>query len=161
MVRINIICIGKIKEKYFTDAINEYAKRLSAFCKFSIIELSEEKIRNNNPNQSQIYEVIEAEGKRIMQKISQSDYAVAMCIEGKMLSSEELSKTLDNVSLSGKSTIDFIIGGSYGLSNEVKSRANLKLSMSKMTLPHTMARMILSEQIYRAFEISTNGKYHK
>ena len=161
MVRINIICIGKIKEKYFTDAINEYAKRLSAFCKFSIIELSEEKIRNKNPNQSQIYEVIEAEGKRIMQKISQSDYVVAMCIEGKMLSSEELSKTLDNISLSGKSTVDFIIGGSYGLSNDVKNRADLKLSMSKMTFPHTMARMILSEQIYRAFEISTNGKYHK
>ena len=161
MVRINIICIGKIKEKYFTDAINEYAKRLSAFCKFSIIELSEEKIRNNNPNQSHIDEVIEAEGKRIMQKISQSDYAVAMCIEGKMLSSEELSKTLDNISLSGKSTVDFIIGGSYGLSNDVKNRADLKLSMSKMTFPHTMARMILSEQIYRAFEISTNGKYHK
>ena len=161
MVRINIICIGKIKEKYFTDAINEYAKRLSAFCKFSIIELSEEKIRNNNPNQSHIDEVIEAEGKRIMQKISQSDYVVAMCIEGKMLSSEELSKTLDNISLSGKSTVDFIIGGSYGLSNDVKNRADLKLSMSKMTFPHTMARMILSEQIYRAFEISTNGKYHK
>ena len=161
MIKINIICIGKIKEKYFTDAISEYAKRLTAFCKFSIIELSEEKIRSNNPNQSQIDEVIEAEGKRIMQKISQSDYVVAMCIEGKMLSSEELSKTIDNVSLSGKSTIDFIIGGSYGLSNEVKSRANLKLSMSRMTFPHTMARMVLSEQIYRAFEISTNGKYHK
>lgn len=161
MIKINIICIGKIKEKYFTDAISEYAKRLTAFCKFSIIELSEEKIRSNNPNQSQIDEVIEAEGKRIMQKISQSDYVVAMCIEGKVLSSEELSKTIDNVSLSGKSTIDFIIGGSYGLSNEVKSRANLKLSMSRMTFPHTMARMILSEQIYRAFEISTNGKYHK
>ena len=161
MIKINIICIGKIKEKYFTDAISEYAKRLTAFCKFSIIELSEEKIRSNNPNQSQIDEVIEAEGKRIMQKISQSNYVVAMCIEGKMLSSEELSKTIDNVSLSGKSTIDFIIGGSYGLSNEVKSRANLKLSMSRMTFPHTMARMILSEQIYRAFEISTNGKYHK
>ena len=161
MIKINIICIGKIKEKYFTDAISEYAKRLTAFCKFSIIELSEEKIRSNNPNQSQIDEVIEAEGKRIIQKISQSDYVVAMCIEGKMLSSEELSKTIDNVSLNGKSTIDFIIGGSYGMSNEVKSRANLKLSMSRMTFPHTMARMVLSEQIYRAFEISTNGKYHK
>ena len=161
MVRINIICIGKIKEKYFTDAINEYAKRLTAFCKFSIVELSEEKIRNNNPNQSQIDEVILSEGKKIMQKVGQSDYVVAMCIEGKMLSSEELSKTLDNISLSGKSTVDFIIGGSYGLSNDVKSRADLKLSMSKMTFPHQMARMILSEQIYRAFEISSNGKYHK
>ena len=96
-----------------------------------------------------------------MQKIGQSDYVIAMCIEDKMLSSEELSKMLDSVSISGKSTVDFIIGGSYGLSNEVKQRADLKLSMSRMTFPHQMARMILSEQIYRAFEISSNGKYHK
>lgn len=161
MIRVNIICIGKIKEKYFTDAINEYAKRLSAFCKFSVVELSEEKIKSNNPNESQISEVINAEGKRILQKIGQSDYVIAMCIEGKMLSSEELSKMLDSVSISGKSTVDFIIGGSYGLSGEVKQRADFRLSMSRMTFPHQMARMILSEQIYRAFEISSNGKYHK
>lgn len=161
MIRINIICIGKIKEKYFTDAIAEYSKRLTAFCKFAITELNEEKIRSNTPNQSQIQEVLNSEGKRILQKIGIGDYVVAMCIEGKLMSSEELSKVIDNVSLSGKSTVDFIIGGSYGLSNEVKSRANLKLSMSKMTFPHQMARMILSEQVYRAFEISSNGKYHK
>lgn len=161
MLRINIICIGKIKEKYFTDAINEYAKRLSAFCKFQIVELAEEKIKSNTPNLSQIEEVIESEGKRIMQKINSGDYVIAMCIEGKMLSSEELSKTLEGVQINGKSTVDFIIGGSYGLSQAIKSRADLRLSMSKMTFPHQMARMILSEQIYRAFEISTNGKYHK
>lgn len=161
MIRINIICIGKIKEKYFTDAIAEYSKRLTAFCKFAITELNEEKIRSNTPNQSQIQEVLNSEGKRILQKIGTGDYVVAMCIEGKLMSSEELTKVIDNVSLSGKSTVDFIIGGSYGLSNEVKSRANLKLSMSKMTFPHQMARMILSEQVYRAFEISSNGKYHK
>ena len=86
---------------------------------------------------------------------------VAMCIEGKQLSSEELSAMLDNAAITGKSTVDFIIGGSYGLSNKVKNRADFKLSMSKMTFPHQMARMVLSEQIYRAFEISTNGKYHK
>lgn len=161
MIRVNIICIGKIKEKYFTDAVAEYAKRLTAFCRFSVTELSEERVKSNNPNQSQTDEVIKAEGKRILQKIGQSDYVVAMCIEGKMLSSEELSKTLDNISVGGVSTVDFIIGGSYGLSDEVKKRANLKLSMSRMTFPHQMARVILSEQIYRAFEISTNGKYHK
>ena len=161
MIRINIICIGKIKEKYFTDAIAEYSKRLTAFCKFAITELNEEKIRSNTPNQSQIQEVLNSEGKRILQKIGTGDYVVAMCIEGKLMASEELSKVIDNISLSGKSTVDFIIGGSYGLSNEVKSRANLKLSMSKMTFPHQMARMILSEQVYRAFEISSNGKYHK
>lgn len=161
MIKINIICIGKIKEKYFTDAISEYAKRLTAFCKFSVVELAEEKIRNNNPNQSEISEVIEAEGDRILKKIASGDYVVAMCIEGKQLSSEELSAMIDNTAITGKSTIDFIIGGSYGLSKAVKSRADFKLSMSKMTFPHQMARMVLSEQIYRAFEISTNGKYHK
>lgn len=91
MIRINIICIGKIKEKYFTDAISEYAKRLTAFCKFAVVELAEEKIRNNNPNGAEISEVIEAEGERILKKIGAGDYAVAMCIEGKQLSSEELS----------------------------------------------------------------------
>ena len=161
MLKINIICIGKIKEKYFTDAVGEYAKRLTAFCKFSVIELNEERIRSNTPNEAQIAEVIEAEGRRILQKIGASDYVAAMCIEGKLLSSEELSETLDKAALSGKSTVDFIIGGSYGLSGEVKKRADLRLSMSKMTFPHQLARVILSEQIYRAFEISTNGKYHK
>ena len=161
MLKINIICIGKIKEKYFTDAVGEYAKRLTAFCKFSVVELNEERIRSNTPNEAQIAEVIEAEGRRILQKIGASDYVAAMCIEGKLLSSEELSETLDKAALSGKSTVDFIIGGSYGLSDEVKRRADLRLSMSKMTFPHQLARVILSEQIYRAFEILTNGKYHK
>ena len=120
MIRINIICIGKIKEKYFTDAISEYAKRLTAFCKFAVVELAEEKIRNNNPNEAEISEVIEAEGERILKKIGAGDYAVAMCIEGKQLSSEELSAMLDNAAITGKSTVDFIIGGSYGLSNKVR-----------------------------------------
>lgn len=161
MIKINIICIGKIKERYFTDAIAEYAKRLTSFCKFSISELGEEKIRNNTPNKSQIEEVLYSEGKKILQKICSGDYVIAMCIEGNLMSSEELSGIICNAGVSGKSTIDFIIGGSYGLSDEVKRRADLKLSMSKMTFPHQMARMILSEQIYRAFEISSNGKYHK
>ena len=161
MIRVNIICKKKIKEKYFSDAVSEYAKRLSSFFRFSVTELSEERIRSSLPNEAQINEVLNAEGKRILQKIGQYDYVAAMCIEGKQLSSEELSKTLDNISVGGISTVDFIIGGSYGLSDEVKKRANLKLSMSRMTFPHQMARVILSEQIYRAFEISTNGKYHK
>lgn len=161
MIKINLICIGKIKEKYFTDAIGEYSKRLSSFCKFSIIELNEEKIRSNTPNQAQIAEVLNAEGKRILQKLDSSDYVIAMCIEGKLISSEGLSNVIDGAAISGKSTVDFIIGGSYGLSEDVKNRADLRLSMSRMTFPHQMARMILSEQIYRAFEISSNGKYHK
>ncbi len=161
MLKINIICIGKIKEKYFAEAIAEYSKRLKAFCKLSVIELAEEKIRDNNPNGAQIDEVLRAEGRRILSKIQNSDYVAAMCIEGKQLSSVQLSKKLDSIALSGKSTVDFVIGGSYGLSGEVKSRADFKLSMSKMTFTHTMTRMILCEQVYRAFEISSNGKYHK
>lgn len=159
MQKINIICIGKIKEKYFADAIAEYSKRLTAFCKFNITELPEEKLRGDNA--SEIASVIAAEGKRIAQKISPSDYVIAMCIEGKQLSSEELSEALQSLAVIGRSTIDFVIGGSYGLSDEVKKRADLRLSMSRMTFPHTMARMILSEQIYRACEIAANGKYHK
>ena len=161
MQKVNILCIGKIKEKYFSQAIDEYAKRLQAFCKLRIIELAEEKIRDNNPNSAQIAEVLQAEGKRIMQKISPSDYVIALCIEGKLRSSEELANTLNTLAVTGRSTVDFVIGGSFGLSDEVKAAADEKLSMSRMTFPHTMARMILTEQIYRAYEIASNGKYHK
>lgn len=121
MIKINIICIGKIKEKYFTDAIAEYAKRLTAFCKFNIIELSEERIKSNIPNRSQIDEVIFSEGKRIMQKISPSDYVVAMCIEGKSMSSEELSKLIDNASVSGKAPLILLSAAATGLTNRLKT----------------------------------------
>ena len=128
MLSVNIICIGKIKEKYWTDAISEYKKRLGAFCKFSIIELDEEKTFNN-PNSSQIGAILNVEGKRIINALSKNSYVIPMCIEGKQLSSVELSEKLNDVSL-GYSTIDFIIGGSWGLSGEVKSKSNFKLSMS-------------------------------
>lgn len=160
MQTVNIICIGKIKEKYWTDAIREYAKRLSPFCKFNIIELDEEKV-NSNPNEAQIKGILEAEGKRIISKLSKNSYIIPMCIEGKQLSSTELADKMSDVALSGKSSIDFIIGGSWGLSDEVKMKADFKLSMSKMTFPHQMARVVLCEQIYRSFEINSNGKYHK
>lgn len=160
MLTVNIICIGKIKESYWRGAIKEYSKRLTAFCKFNIIELDEEKI-NSNPNDSQIKTILDAEGKRIISKLTKNSFVIPMCIEGKMLSSTELSEKISQVPLLGKSSIDFIIGGSWGLSDEVKSKADLKLSMSKMTFHHQMARVVLCEQIYRAFEISTNGKYHK
>ena len=161
MLKVNIICIGKIKEKYFTDAVGEYSKRLSAFCRFSIIELAEERVRSNDPNAAQIAEVLDAEGRRIIRMIGASDYVAAMCIEGKMLSSEELSSTLDKIALGGKSTVDFIIGGSLGLSPEVSRRADLKLSFSAMTFPHQMMRVILLEQIYRSFKIIRHETYHK
>ena len=160
MIKINIICIGKIKEKYFTDAIAEYAKRLTAFCKFNIIELSEERIKSNIPNRSQIDEVIFSEGKRIMQKISPSDYVVAMCIEGKPMSSEELSKLIDNASVSGKVLLILLSAAATGLTNRLKNGGCSSFN-EQNDLSSPKARMILSEQIYRAFEISSNGKYHK
>ena len=160
MLSVNIICIGKLKEKYWVDAIKEYSKRLSSFCKFSVIELSECKV-NSDPNEKQIQHILQEEGSAILQKIKPTDYTVAMCIEGKVISSPELSKLVDNVQLDGKSTLNFVIGGSWGLSEEVKQRADFNLSMGKMTFPHQMARVMLTEQIYRSFQISSNGKYHK
>lgn len=160
MLSVNIICIGKIKEKYWTDAIAEYTKRLRAFCKFGIIELDEEKTLRE-PNEAGIQAILNAEGKRIIAALSKNSYVISMCIEGKAVGSEELASKLDDISLGGKSSVDFIIGGSWGLSDEVKKRSDLRLSMSKMTFPHQMARVILTEQIYRAFEINSNGKYHK
>ena len=159
MLNVNIICVGSLKEKFFTDAVNEYKKRLSRYCKFNIIELSEEKI-SDQETKAQIDKTLLKEGEKILSKIGKSDYCIAMCIEGKNISSEELSKKLEEISLSF-GTVNFIIGGSWGLSDEVKRRADFKLSVSKMTFPHQLFRVMLSEQIYRAFTISSGAKYHK
>ncbi len=160
MLNVNIICIGRLKEKYWADAIKEYSKRLSSFCKFSIVELNECKAPSN-PGEKEIQHILAEEGKFILGKIKSTDYTVSMCIEGKMISSPELSGLMEEIQLRGKSTLNFIIGGSWGLSDEVKSASDYKMSMGKMTFPHQMARVMLSEQIYRGFQISTNGKYHK
>lgn len=160
MLNISLICIGNLKEKYWAQAVEEYSKRLSAFCRFSVIQLNEERI-SNNPSPGEIDRILNAEGKRILKKIPKNSYVISMCIEGKQISSNELSQKIEDISLSGKSSLCFIIGGSRGLSQQVKQRSDFKLSMSKMTFPHQMARVILCEQIYRAFEISSNGKYHK
>lgn len=160
MLNVKIICIGSIKEKYFKDAILEYQKRLTDFCKFSILELPEYKILNN-PSNSDINKALTEEGKRVLSKIKDKDEVVSLCIEGKELSSVGLSKYINDAALTGHSTVDFIIGGSFGLSDEVKNRSDLKLSMSRMTFTHQMSRVILCEQIYRAFNILNGGKYHK
>ena len=159
MLNVNIICVGNLKEKFFTDAVSEYSKRLSRYCRFSVIELPEEKTTDQS-TPAVIEKTLSKEGERILSKIGKSDYVVAMCIEGKIISSEELSQKLEDISmLSG--TVDFIIGGSWGLSDDVKRRADMKLSVSKMTFPHQLFRVMLCEQIYRAFSISANAKYHK
>ncbi len=160
MISVNIICVGKLKEKYLRDASDEYIKRLTAFCKLNIIEITPYALPDS-PTRAQIDAGLEAEGKQILSKIQNGAYVYAMCIEGKQRSSEALSAEFDKLSVFGESNLTFIIGGSFGLSDAVKARADAKLSMSEMTFPHQLARIMLLEQIYRAFQISTGGKYHK
>lgn len=159
MLSVNIICVGKLKESYLRDAIDEYSKRMRTLCRLSIIELPEER-SSDDPSAAEIGRVISAESERIMQKLGRGDYVIAMCVEGRNISSEELSAKLEDISMHS-STVDLIIGGSWGLSDKLKSRADFKLSMGKMTFPHQLCRVMLLEQVYRAFQISKGTKYHK
>lgn len=160
MINLTLIALGRLKEAYLRDAVDEYKKRLSAFCKINIIELTPEKL-SDNPSQKEIDKALDIEAKAIVGKISQDAFVVTMCIEGKQFSSEELSKKLEDAAISGKSNAVFIIGSSCGLSEEVKAKSHLRLSMSKMTFPHQLARVMLLEQLYRASQISLGTKYHK
>ena len=160
MLNVNIICVGKLKEKFLTDAIKEYSKRLSAFCKLNITELDETKLPDR-VSDSDIANALKSESEKILAKVGKDAFVIAMCKEGKMMSSEELSKLFDRISVEGKSRVDIIIGSSFGLSDEVKKRADLRLSVSPMTFPHQLFRVMILEQVYRAFQISTGGKYHK
>ena len=160
MLAVTIICIGKLKESFFRDAAAEYQKRLSRFCSFNIKELAEVSLPEN-PSDAQVAAALKKEGEAIINEIPAGAYTVALCIEGKQLSSPELAERLESVALSGKSTVCFIIGSSFGLSDEVKNKCDLKLSFSKMTFPHQLFRVLLLEQIYRAFSITNKMKYHK
>ena len=160
MINVNFIVLGKLKEKYMKDFSAEYEKRLSAYCKLTVTELEPVKL-SDNPSQSEIENALSKETQMIKAKIPKGAYVFSMCIEGKQMSSEELSKKLQDVALLGNSTIVFIIGSSFGLSDEIKSLSDFKFSMSKMTFPHKLARIMLTEQVYRAFSISNNSKYHK
>lgn len=160
MLTVNIICVGNLKEKYLKDAVDEYKKRLSAFCKFDIIEIAEQRL-SDKPSESEINSALEKEAEKIMQKVPKGSAVIPMAIEGKQLSSEKLADTVSDFALKGFSSISFIIGSSFGLSQNIKSKANLLLSMSKMTFPHQLARVMLCEQIYRAFGIINHIKYHK
>lgn len=159
MLTIQIVCIGKLKEDYWIQACREYQKRLGAYCRIELTELSEYRLPSH-PSDSQIRIGLEKEGTDLLAR-SKGGYRVALCIEGKMLDSAELSEKIESVALGGQSAISFLIGGSYGLSDEVKRVSDFKLSMSPMTFPHQMARVMILEQIYRAFQIQSNGKYHK
>ncbi|MBM6920067.1 23S rRNA (pseudouridine(1915)-N(3))-methyltransferase RlmH [Phocea massiliensis] len=158
MLTIRIVCIGKLKESYLRDAQAEYAKRLGAFCKLEIVELSEYRLPDK-PSEAQIQKGLTEEGVQILAKLS--GVCVPLCIEGKTISSPALAEKIASFANCGESTITFVIGGSFGLSDEVKQRGAFKLSMSPMTFPHQLARIMLLEQVYRAFQIQSGGKYHK
>lgn len=159
-MKIQVICIGKLKEKYWTDAVNEYSKRLSRFCDLEITELKETKLPDK-ASEAQEQAVIEEEGKTILKHVKDGSYVISLEILGKNLTSVELAEKMEELPLMGKSHVTFIIGGSLGLSKDVSKRADFKLSFSKMTFPHQMMRVILLEQVYRAFKINKNEAYHK
>lgn len=159
-MNISIITVGKLKEKYLKQGIAEYTKRLSAYAKIEEIELADEKAPENL-SESDMLIVKQKEGERILAKISPDTHVIALAIEGSMKSSEQLAANLDRLATYGKSKIAFVIGGSLGLSDDVMKRANETLSFSKMTFPHQLMKLILVEQIYRAFRINRNEPYHK
>ena len=159
-LHIRIICVGKIKEKFYRDAVAEYLKRLSRYSKVQVEECADEK----TPEEASLAErtrILNKEGERILSKIKERDYVIALAIQGKSLTSEELSEMIGRHMQSGTGTIDFIIGGSLGLSEAVLKRADMKLSFSAFTFPHQLMRVILTEQIYRAYRILSGEPYHK
>lgn len=159
MLTVKIICVGKLKEVFWREACAEYAKRLLSFCNFSIIELPESRLPEH-PSAAQIASALKAEGEKIL-SASGNSTLFALCIEGISLSSEQLAEKISTLGVNGISSISFIIGSSFGLCGEVKQKAEYKLSLSPMTFPHQLARVMLCEQTYRAFQIINNGRYHK
>ena len=160
MVSVTIIAVGKLKEKFYRDAAAEYEKRLSRFCKINILELKDEPTPDN-PTEKERAAVLEKEGTRIMEKIPAGAYVTALCVEGKQRSSEDFAHLLEQAEITGRGHIIFIIGGSLGLAEQVKCRADLRLSFSEMTFPHQLMRVILLEQMYRGFQIRIGTQYHK
>lgn len=160
MLNVTLLCVGKLKEEYWRAACAEYEKRLGAFCRFRLVEVAEERLPDN-PSPAQIAATVEAEGKRLLEKLPKEAAVIPLCIEGKEIDSPALAAYVERLTVAGTSHIALVIGGSWGLSDEVKSRAALRLSMSPMTFPHQLARVMVLEQVYRAFQISGGGKYHK
>ncbi|WBY64801.1 MAG: Ribosomal RNA large subunit methyltransferase H [Thermocaproicibacter melissae] len=159
MMKLHLICVGKLKESYWRDAFAEYEKRLGQFCNFSLTELPECRLPSD-PSAAQIAAALEKEGEWI-EKASTGSKVIALCIEGKQFSSVEFAEKMESYGVQGYGSIDFIIGSSFGLSQRVKEKADLRISFSPMTFPHQLARVMLMEQIYRAFQIINHGKYHK
>ena len=161
MQNIDLICVGKLNAKYFAEGVAEYQKRLAAFASFRIIELPEEKIEEKNASDAVVKKALEKEGKAILSNVRKGAAIVAMCIEGRQIASDELAQFLADRANSGAGDVAFVIGSSHGLSDEVKKAAALKFSMGRITMPHQLARLVLTEQIYRACTINAGMKYHK
>ena len=159
-MKITVVAVGKIKEKFYTDAIGEYGKRLSRYCRLDIVEVADEKTPDG-ASEALERQIKEREGERILSQIREGAYVIALAIEGKMRTSEEMAQKMERLGIEGKSQVVFVIGGSLGLSEKVLRRADEKLSFSKMTFPHQLMRVILLEQIYRSYRIITGEPYHK
>lgn len=159
MMNVNFITIGKLKESYFRDACAEYQKRMSAFARVNVKEPEPAELPQA-PSRAQIEKALEREAQSIRPQLK-GGYNIAMCVEGKLLSSGELAEKLENLGIGGMSTVNFIVGSSFGLSEDFKRECDFRLSMSAMTFPHGLARVMLFEQVYRAFSILNNAKYHK
>lgn len=159
-MKIKIICIGKLKEKYLKDGVEEYVKRIKRFANVEIIELGDERIPDN-ASDAECEKIKIVEGEKILAKINNNEYIISLCVEGTIISSEQLAQKMSTVMVGGCNCITFIIGGSLGLSDKVKNASHFKLSFSKMTFPHQLMRMVLCEQVYRSFKINANESYHK
>ncbi len=160
MLSVHLICVGKLKEKFYREAVEEYTKRLKGYCKLTLVELPEAKL-SQEPSAGEISAALEKEAEAIRAKIPQGASVVAMCVEGKMRSSEELAKMVADWSMNSAKHLVFVIGGSYGMHPSIKAEAWAQLSMSPMTFPHHLARVMVLEQIYRAFKINEGSSYHK
>ena len=160
MQRVTVLCVGKLKERFYIDAAAEYVKRLQRHCKLELIELPEQRLPDD-PSPAEIQKALRAEGDAIREKLPKGGAVIALCIEGKPCSSQELSRRMADFGVQGKTQLTFLIGGSVGLDEDLKRRADWRLSMSPMTFPHHMARIMLLEQIYRAYQIADGTKYHK
>ena len=160
MLSVQLICVGKLKERFYSDAVKEYAKRLGIFCRLELIELPEERL-GDRPSDAEIESALEREAQQIEKKLKRDGTLVCLCVEGIQMDSESFSKLLSDAEQSGRPRISFVIGSSYGLSPRIKNMADLRLSMSKMTFPHHLARVMLTEQLYRGFQIKEGTKYHK
>lgn len=160
MLHVKLICVGKLRERFYADAFQEYSKRLGAFCRFDCAELSETRLPDA-PSERELAAALDKEAEAIRKAIPPGAYVISLCVEGQSLSSEALARLIARREGSGKPRLCLIIGGSYGLAPSVKAQSDLRLSMSAMTFPHHLARVMLAEQLYRAFQINEGSRYHK